>query len=165
MHHIRNAEIQALHCPNSAPDFSPRIEIPVKSQNISETHERKSRAGGTPRNKQTKKSPGNSIDQAARLRDARGWGLVSERSGNQPLVLEGDEGEGLGLHLPRRRPPSAVPPPYHPPSCLLVCLPGRAAPSHSGEPPPPRWRRRAKSEAYGAGVSTGVRSAIVARGR
>jgi hypothetical protein len=120
MHHIRNAEIQALHCPNSAPDFSPRIEIPVKSQNISETHERKSRAG-TPRNK--KKSPGNSIDQAARLRDARGWGLVSERSGNQPLVLEGDEGEGLGLHLPRRRPPSAVPPPYHPPPACSFASP------------------------------------------
>ena len=102
-----------------APDRDPRAAD--KSQNISETHGRTFRTGTR---ELRWKPPENSIEQPARRRDARACRGEARRGGNEPLVLEGDEGEGLGLHLPQRRPPSAAPTLPTPPS-LLVCLVGR----------------------------------------
>ena len=98
------------------PKFGPpisrlgRIEIPARSK--SQKYHRNTRAEvssgcSTAPWKTPPKQP----------RPTRQDAEMRARGGNEPLVLEGDEGECLGLHLPRRRPPSAsaVPPP--PPSC------------------------------------------------
>jgi hypothetical protein len=104
------------------------------------------------------------MEQPARGRVARPCrGLEAKRGGNEPLVLEGDEREGLGLHLPRRRSRSAAPPPryrchhhhHHP-----TRLPGQLRPVVWAFPANPAtsgaqagvWLAKAtRREAYGCG--------------
>lgn len=150
------------------PNISARIEIPAQQINpkISPKHsggrfqQQLENTVGNP--------PENSIEQPARRRDARACRGEARRGGNEPLVLEGDEGEGLGLHLPRRRPPSAAPtlPPHHP-----TRLPGRLRPVAWRPRRIPRrrpvalaygWQKRRAAKRTGVGVRTGEWSAILA---